>query len=481
MTCGQQLLSPTSTWRRRVALAAGAATLLAAALAVGTGPAGAAPGGEDDQRDRTAQQLRVCDPTACYVAWRVVDSDHDGVSDADELMAGTDPHDARSRPGLQVVADLGARRELPSFEAGRGSFVLFPPEIVEMRSKDRPDLLGAFPMFSRKDAATRLGISADQMAASGVDPARTGMTIGLDRPGKEGGGLPGVQVAGIDVGLISAGTDPPQGTVAHGGVKGSYRTSDSSVATEYADGSRDVVTDQGGGFHSIQHTASDGSPGNTTDIHSSSHKDGDTTIFTEDRQVTDPGGNVISTSYSESHVYGDGAMSEITVVNEYVRDADGNVVGTVVTTTTSYISADGEYGSGSKTVEECDTGGSCVEVSYEFEDSDTVDTEEHVDPDADSTGGGLVTFEVVDGVLRTRGAAITVVQNWEAPGDPDHPEDPRRPGTLILVDDEQALTYTILEAPRVTEAQPEIRSDLPNPLEAAPPMGGGGGPCDGLC
>ena len=468
-----------------MALAAGAASLLAAALAVGAGPAGAGPGGDGDQRDRrdrrdrTAQQLRVCDPTACYIAWRVVDSDHDGVSDADELMAGTDPHDARSRPGLQVVADLGAKQALPSFEAGRGSFVLFPPEIVEMRSTARPDLLGAFPLFSRKDAATRLGISADQMAAAGVDPARTGMTIGLDRPGKEGG-LPGRRVAGIDVGLISAGTTPPQGTVAHGGVKGSYRTSDGGVATEYRDGSKDVVTDQGGGYHNSQHVNSDGSKGNSTDIHSSSHKDGDTTVLTEDRQVTDPGGNVLSTSYSESHVYGDGSMSKITVVNEYVRDGDGNVVGTVVTTTVSYISSDGEYGSEAKTVEECDTGGNCTEVSYEFEDSDTVDTEEHVDPDADSTGGGVVTFEVVDGVLRTRGAAITVVQGWEAPGH-DDAEDPQRRGTFILVDSEQALTYSILEAPRVTEAQPEVRSDLPNPLEAAPPLAGGGGPCEGLC
>jgi len=465
---------------RRRALALAATTLLVATLVAGSGPASAGPGGGKDQRARETEQLRICDPTGCYVAWRVVDSDHDGVSDADELVAGTDPHDARSRPGLQVVAELGADRKLPTFEAGRGAFVLFPPEIVEMLSTARPDLLGAFPMFARKDSATRLGISADQMAAAGVDPARTGMTIGLDRPAKDGG-RPGRRVAGIDAGLISAGTTPPVGTVPHGGVVSSSRTWDGRTVNQNADGSKDTWRDKGGGDYSVQHENADGSEGDSTDIHSSTSKDGDTTIFQEDREVTNADGDLVSTTSSESHLFDSGAVSTIKVVTEYVRDGDGNVTGTVVTTTVGYVSADGEYGSEAKTVEECDaSGGNCTEVDYEFEDSDTVDPEEHVDPDADTSGGGIVTFEMVDGVLRTRGAAVTVVQHWEAPG--HDAEDPLRRGTYILVDSEQALTYTILEAPRVTEAQPEIRSDLPNPLEAAPPpTGGGGSPCDGVC
>jgi hypothetical protein len=86
----------------------------------------------------------LCDATGCYVAWRVVDSDRDGVSDADEIMSGTDPHDPASRPGLVHLAELGFEHRLPSFEAGLGAFVALPAEIVHAREKTGVDLLGAF-------------------------------------------------------------------------------------------------------------------------------------------------------------------------------------------------------------------------------------------------------------------------------------------------------------------------------------------------
>ncbi|HEV7762262.1 MAG TPA: hypothetical protein VGO78_24805, partial [Acidimicrobiales bacterium] len=155
-----------------------------------------------------------------------------------------------------------------------------------------------------------------------------------------------------------------------------------------------------------------------------------------------------------------------------------NVTGTTVTTTVGYISADGSYGSQAKTVEQCDGGGgNCTEVSSEYQDSDDVDDEEHVNPDADSDT--IVTYEMVEGTLRLRGAAITVVQNWEAPG--GEMENPSDPGTIILVDAEQALEYTVMQAPQVTSAQPEYRDDLPNPLQAAPLPGGQGGGGEGGC
>lgn len=430
--------------------------------------------------DRTFRTLRVCDPTACYVAWRATDSDHDGVSDADELMAGTDPHDARSRPGLEVVVELASARKLPTFEAGLGSFLLFPPEIVEMRSEARPDVLGAFPVHERKDSLTRLGISADLMASVGVDPARSGMTVGLDQTtGKDG--LPGRRVNGMDVSLISAGTDAPTGTVPHGGVKGRHKDWFGDWVTDFNDGSSDTWSDEGGGHHVIEHTNADGSAGGTRDIHTSSSTSSDgTRTDTTSETATNGKGDVTSESSEETHTYPSGASSTIKVVIEYQRDADGNVTGTTVTTTVGYISADGEYGSQSKTVEQCDAnGGNCTEVDYEFQDSDTVDEEEHVNPDADDDT--ILTYEMVESTLRLRGAAITVVQGWEAPRGDGEPTDPNDRGTVILVDPEQQLEYGVLQAPRVTTAQPEHRDDLPNPLRDAPPPdeGGGAGGGDG--
>ena len=38
------------------------------------------------QKVATLRNARICDPTGCYFAWNVVDSDGDGVVDADELI-----------------------------------------------------------------------------------------------------------------------------------------------------------------------------------------------------------------------------------------------------------------------------------------------------------------------------------------------------------------------------------------------------------
>jgi hypothetical protein len=425
----------------------------------------------------TSRTLRICDPTGCYVAWRATDSDHDGVGDADELMAGTDPHDPLSRPGLEVVVELASARQLPTFEAGLGSFVLFPVEIVEMLSKARPDLLGAFAMPAREDTLTRLGISADLMASVGVDPGRSGMTVGLDHPSGSDG-LPGPRVAGISASLLSAGTDPPVGTVPHGGVKNRYKDWFGDWVTEYNDGSQDTWSDEGDGRHVIEHENADGSEGPTRDITTSSSTSSDGTRTDKtDTTTTNEAGDVLSQSSETTQTFPDGATSSIKVVTEYQRDKDGNVVGTTTTTTVSYVSADGGYGSSSKTVEQCN-GSECTEVSYEFEDSDTIDDEEHVNPDADADT--ILTYEMVDQTLRLRGAAVTVVQGWTAPGEQD-PTDPNDPGTIILVDPDHATAFTVVDAPRVTTAQPEFRDDLPNPLRDAPPPGEGGGGCGGIC
>ena len=154
------------------------------------------------------RNTRLCDLSGCYVAWNVVDSDGDGACDADEIMAGTNPYDPLSKPSLQVVVELSGKSQLPSFEAGRGAFAVFPAEMqakLQEYYKDKSpiDQAFAFPLgIARGDSLSRAGIKADQLKEYGLDPDRDGFTIGFERPTKSG--LPERKVGGIDVSLVSA-------------------------------------------------------------------------------------------------------------------------------------------------------------------------------------------------------------------------------------------------------------------------------------
>jgi hypothetical protein len=412
-------------------------------LLAAASPSPASAEGPGPLPPRPDTTLRLCDPTGCYVAWGAVDSDHDGVSDADEIVAGTDPHDPLSSPRLEVVVEIAAGRGLPTFENGLGAFVALPDEILQMERLDGDDLLGAFAMPVRKDALSRMGISTDLLSEHGLS-VEGGFTLGLDGPGSEGSPAP-VRVGGIDISLVSAGAvEPPNHSYQqYGGVKNFSRQDKQHWTVEYHDGSRDDRAMGADGSYTSQHTNPDGSAGNTTYVEQSG-------------QSEDGGG------WSSS-------------VTETVVDPAGNTLSTTTTDTSSftYISADGSSAQSATVVESCDAGGeNCSEVSSEYTDTDD---EEYVNADADADA--VVTVEMVDGVLRTRGAAVTVVDGWQAPqaDTVDAPD----PGLVALVDTDLASHYLVLDPLRVTEAQPEGRADLPSPGDAAPSGPGAG--CAGLC
>src|SRR5687768_12683244 len=97
------------------------ATALLAALACIAQPASAAEAVET--ADPELRHIRICDTSACYYAWNVVDSDGDGVCDADETSVGSDPHDPDSRPPLSVVVALIGQGLLPTYEFGVGKVI----------------------------------------------------------------------------------------------------------------------------------------------------------------------------------------------------------------------------------------------------------------------------------------------------------------------------------------------------------------------
>jgi hypothetical protein len=445
--------------------------LLAAASPSPSGAAGDEPGPLPPRPDTT---LRLCDPTGCYVAWGAVDSDHDGVSDADEIVAGTDPHDPLSSPHLEVVVEIAADRGLPTFENGLGAFVALPDEIMQMERPDGDELLGAFALPVRKDALSRMGISTDLLSEHGLS-IEGGFTLGLDGPGSEGSPAP-VRVGGIDISLVSAGAiEPPNHSYQqYGGVKNFSRQDTNHWSVEYHDGSRDDRAMGADGSYTSQHTNPDGSAGNTTYVEQSGQsEDGGGWSSSTTETVVDAAGNTVSTTTTDTRVFGDGSVTTSEVKTEVQRDGNGNAVGTTITTSFSYISADGNTAQSATVVQSCDAGGeNCSEVSSEYTDTDD---EEYVNPDADTTA--VVTVEMVDGVLRTRGAAVTVVDGWQAP-EADTADVPD-PGLVALVDTELAAHYLVLDPPRVTETQPEGRPDLPNPGDAAPSGPGTG--CNGLC
>ncbi|MFI7541523.1 thrombospondin type 3 repeat-containing protein [Actinoplanes sp. NPDC049599] len=421
-------------------------------------PAEAAP-----DRDRIHTVMRLCDSTGCYVAWAVRDSDGDGACDADEIMAGTDPHDPKSRPSLTPVLELGLIRQLPSFEAGRGVFIAFPADIIAAIAKGGTDPLGAFPLHDRADSLTRAGIDGDAVKAAGINLSRDGLTMGLGEVGTPEAPA-GMRIGGMDaslVGYLGAGGVTIPGAE-HGGVKSVRAVGGTGSETIFNDGATRTVTSTEGGLpgdHRTSSTNPDGSPGQSTETqHQPLSKDGDVTVDSSREVAWNPDGTVDSVTYVTERTSPDGSSTRTTDAVIFERDKDGNVTSETHVTVVETEHSDGSASTG-YAVEQCDAGGdNCQLVDYDYTNNS------YTNPDADNTT--FVSMDVVEQKLRVRGAAITVVENWAAPGN-DNPQYPRDRSTIALIDDELNQTFLLVDPLRVTKAQPEIRGDLPNPYQDA--------------
>ncbi|GAA2394193.1 hypothetical protein Cme02nite_09060 [Catellatospora methionotrophica] len=450
----------THTLARRLLAAAGALTFSTAALAA---PAAAA---EEPPR-RPYKQVKFCDLSMCYIAWRVIDSDGDGYCDADELVARTDPFDPKSHPSPQVIAELAIGRSLPSFEYGQGVFVLLPLETVKLRQQVDRGWLESFPLPTRKDSLARMGISAELLSSFGLNPGKDGMTLGLDLPGSGGSGLPaGLKLGSLDISLISAGGGASF-AANRGGVKDNQRDDDGfGDVTQYYDGSSaHTRVDRDTGRTEIAYTNPDGSNGPMVSIDRDFGYDGDTRVETETTTVTGADGKVESVSTTVTRTDPDGGKESQTDKTTYKRDEDGKVTGTVVTHSESSTPAGGNTTGGS-TTSRCDENGeNCTQVGSSGGYFD------------ESQAPVVVTEEMIQGVLRVRGAAINVVQGWTPPGG-GNPEVPD-PSVIVNIDPDYVGEFVLVEPKLTTHAQPRYANDLPHPMDGAqfPPTGG----CGGLC
>ncbi len=155
--------------------------------------------------DPSLRHIRVCDVSACYYAWNVVDTDNDGYNDADEVVAGTDPYDPKSTPGLSLIVDLIGAQMLPTFEFGVGKMVVSPVELqaeLEAHGVGSESPLAAFPLGERKEGLSRLGLDAELLAEHGFTAEFDGLSLVL---GHDDEGAPVRRVGGVDARLISAG------------------------------------------------------------------------------------------------------------------------------------------------------------------------------------------------------------------------------------------------------------------------------------
>ncbi|WP_155371257.1 thrombospondin type 3 repeat-containing protein [Catellatospora vulcania] len=451
---------PTHTIARRLLGAAGALTLAAVTLSA---PAAAA---EEPPR-RPYQQVKICDLSMCYIAWRVIDSDGDGYCDADELVARTDPFDRNSFPSPQLLAELAVGRSLPSFEYGQGVFVLLPLETIKLREQVDRGWTESFPLPTRKDSLARMGVDAKLLDAFGLDPNSDGLTLGLDLPGSGGSGLPaGIKLGSLDISLISAGGGASF-AANRGGVKNNTRDDDGfGDVTEYYDGSTaHTRVDKDTGTTDIAYTNPDGSNGPVVTIERDFGYDGDTRVETETTTVTGADGRVESVSTTVTRTEPDGSRESQTDKTTYKRDEDGEVTGTVVTHSESSTPAGGTTTSG-HTTSRCDENGqNCTQVGSSGGYFD------------ESQAPVAVTEEMIQGVLKVRGAAINVVQGWTPPGD-GNPEAPD-PSVIVNIDPDYVGEYVLVEPKLTTHAQPRYANDLPHPMDGAPfpPTGG----CGGLC
>ena len=248
--------------RKRVALVV--AALFAIPVAV-TAPITAASADKPSKPPQLSY-VRVCDSTGCYLAWRVVDSDKDGFSDADELAAGTDPYDPESYPSLEVAVELASVDKLPSFAYGRGSFIAFPEEILALKEKTTNiPTIGVFAMPTRKDAYSRLGIDMKQFDDLKLSVERDGIAIGLGKRSQTVGDPTSPVITPFESLFVEyTPGETAHSPAAYGGVVRTERFwfGDTDYRVHYADGSFDNVELVPGG--SVRHHFNpDKSEGNT--------------------------------------------------------------------------------------------------------------------------------------------------------------------------------------------------------------------------
>ncbi len=419
-----------------------------------------------DRVDRPLEQV-LCTANACLIH-DARDSDGDGVSDMDEVAAGTDPHDPWSRPYVGELLDLVGFAKLPSFAIGHSAVVLLPT-----RRPDGSPIFGGREGFpARESTLKRLGITSEMLG-------RLDLTQGLTLTGiHDSKGGPSLNVNGMRWGLVSQtnGTNPTTAIARALGMS-SDRSTVTGVSNTSVSGGGGLefgtltVQLNSGGIANVSYQASstqvkvnvenrdtpDGAPYGST----SSTTDTDPNGITVEHTTTETTGTcrVGCTSYT--------SKTETTVTTS----SDGGTRATETTRTRTDTSRTGEQTTTTSSSTTVCTGDDCVTKD---------DTEQHTCADAGGSGCGtteeddstaLTNPDYVDGspspeyvnaVLARLGSTVLVVNTY---GDHKTYEyDPNgrnnKYGPIALYTDDATNQPLVFHIPAV--ATPEYDPNLPH-------------------
>lgn len=417
---------------------------------------------------------KICDKQSgiCLVlVERTRDSDGDGFTDADEIAAGTDPHNRHSSPAILDILRLAGQGKLPSFENHQSIVAILPTATPDGRpiKTGLPDK-ASIPAFGgvkirdvRANALKAMGLSDDTLKGAGVNPGDLSNGLSIGRGGLPGSKLPQIGTGSqtfafgnVKTSLIAEGTTT--GLVANGAratdsgpnvgkhATGVYEIPN-GFGTTFGDGSRDEYSQTYNKDRSYreQRVSWDEAGNFTGSYNHSSWWEGDVDMqsYSSVAPNSDGGNTAVNVQVGITVDENLGSKSTTTTVTVTTTDAEGNETTQKATQTNTYDSSGNVTGT-TTTAQTCTKAKDGAETC-----TPTTATNKYVnvEPGAD-TGVVYITPELMKRVLLRPQTNSTPGPDGKPQVDKEALNRPT-PTDLIALYDERSNRMVVLVEPSV--------------------------------